>query len=66
MIGLRIHQGHLEAQGAPAEDRERLVALRDLWEERSAILEHQARFTRGEAESRALEEVLPLVAGVAA
>ena len=66
MIALRIQKGRLEAQGATAEDHERLVALRDLWEERSAILEYEAGFSRPEAEARALVEVMPLVAEVAA
>ena len=66
MIALRVQQGRLEAQGATAEDREHLVALRDLWEERAAILEYGAGFPRSEAEARALVEVMPLVTGVAA
>ena len=66
MIALRIQQGRLEAQGATAEDRERLVALRDLWEERAGILEYEAGFTREEAEARALAELMPSVAKGAA
>ena len=66
MIALRIQQGRLEAQGATADDRERLVALRDLWEERAGILEYEAGFTREEAEARALAELMPhLVKGAA-
>ena len=66
MIALRIQQGRLEAQGATSEDRERLVLLRDLWEERAGILEHEAGFTREEAEARALAELMPhLVKGAA-
>jgi hypothetical protein len=56
MIAFRVHQGRLEASGASPEDRERLIALRDLWEERAAILEHQAGLPRDEAESRALAD----------
>lgn len=56
MIALRIHQGRLEASGAHPEDSERLIALRDLWEERAAILEHQAGLSRNEAERRALAD----------
>lgn len=56
MISLRIHQGRLEAQGATAEDREHLVSLRDLWEERAGILEHQAGLSREDAEQRALAD----------
>ena len=66
MIALRIQQGRLEAQGATAEDRERLVALRDLWEERAGILEYEAGFTREEAEARAAAELMPSVAKGAA
>lgn len=62
MITLRVQQGRLEAQGATPGDREHLVKLRDLWEERSAILEYEAGFSRAEAEARALDEVLPMVA----
>jgi hypothetical protein len=36
--------------------RECLIALRDLWEERAAILEHQAGLSREEAERRALAD----------
>lgn len=56
MISLRIHRGRLEAQGARPEDREHLVALRDLWEERAAILEHQAGFSQDEAERLSLAD----------
>jgi hypothetical protein len=66
MIALRIQQGRLEAQGATAEDRERLVDLRDLWEERAGILEYEAGFTREEAEAHALAELMPSVAKGAA
>jgi hypothetical protein len=40
-----------------------MVQLRDLWEERAGILEHEAGFSREEAEARALEEIMPLVTG---
>lgn len=66
MTAVRIHQGRLEARGTSPEDRERLVALRDLWEERAGILEYQAGFSRGEAERKALAELLPMVEKVAA
>jgi len=56
MIIFRIHQGRLEASGAHPGDREGLIALRDLWEERAAILEHQAGLSREEAERRALAD----------
>lgn len=56
MTTFRVHQGRLEASGARPEDRERLIALRDLWEERAAILEHQAGLSREEAERRALAD----------
>jgi hypothetical protein len=59
MTTFRIHQGRLQARGAAPEAREHLVVVRDLWEERSAILEHDAGFTREEAETRALEELQP-------
>ena len=66
MTTFRVHQGRLEASGARPEDRERLIALRDLWEERAGILEHEAGFTREEAEARALAELMPhLVKGAA-
>ncbi len=54
MTAFRIHQGRLEASGARPEDRERLITLRDLWEERAAILEHQAGLSREDAERGAL------------
>lgn len=66
MIALRIHQGRLEAKGGTTEDLERLVRLRDLWEERAGILEHQAGYPREEAERKALAELLPMVEKVAA
>ena len=66
MIALRIHQGRLQAKGATAEDRERLVLFRDLWEERAGVLEYEAGFHREEAEARALAELMPhLVEGAA-
>lgn len=67
MIALRVQQGRLEAHGATAEDREHLGALRDAWEERAAILEHDAKFSRVEAERLAFLEVVPapLQAGAA-
>ena len=66
MITLSIREGRLAAHGATPEDRERLLALRDLWEERAAILEFDAGFTRAEAEAKALEEIQPLLAQEAA
>jgi len=65
MIALRIHQGRLEARGASLEDMERLVMLRDLWEERAGILESEAGLTREEAEARAMVEIMPRVEKVA-
>jgi hypothetical protein len=66
MIALRIQQGRLEARGASPEDREHLVLLRDLWEERAGILEYEAGFNREEAEAGALVELMPSMArGVA-
>ena len=66
MTTFRVQQGRLEAQGATAEDRGHLVALRDLWEERAGILEYEAGFSREEAEARALAELMPSVAKGAA
>jgi len=66
MIALRVHQGRLETRGANPEDLGRLVALRDAWEERAGILEHQAGLPRAEAEAKALDEIMPLVAKDAA
>ncbi len=66
MIVLRVQQGRLEAQGATAEGHEHLVAIRDAWEERAAILEYEAGFSREEAEARALGELMPRVARGAA
>ena len=59
MIAVRVHHGRLEARGAFPEDRTHLAALRDLWEERAAILEYEAGFSRDEAEARALAEIMP-------
>ena len=54
MISLRIHQGCSEARGQMHAIRERLVKLRDRWEERAAILEYEAGLPRDEAETTAL------------
>lgn len=56
MITLHVYHGYLEARGARPEDHDYLIALRDLWEERAGILEHQACLTRTEAEHRALAD----------
>lgn len=48
-----IHLGRMEVLGTRPEDREQLIALRDLWEERAAILEYEAGFTKIEAEHHA-------------
>jgi hypothetical protein len=60
LITLRIHQGRLEACGANPEDCNRLVAFRDLWEERAGIMEYQGGLTRAEAESHALDDCITL------
>ena len=41
--------------GLPVED------IRDLREERAAILEYEAGFSRAKAEAKALEEIMPLL-----
>lgn len=66
MIVLRVHQGRIEARGGRPEDLGQLIALRDAWEERAAILEHEAGFPREEAEQKALAELLPQGEKVAA
>ena len=66
MTTFRIHEGHLQARGVSPEDREHLVTLRDLWEERAGILEHDAGFTRDEAETRALAELEPYLSNLGA
>jgi len=57
MISVRVHQGRLEARGARPEDHDLLINLRDLWEERAAILELEADFTKVEAEEWALSDL---------
>lgn len=61
---IRLHQGHLQAQG-PANAE--AITLRDLFEERAGILEHDAGIDRAEAERLAFAEVVPpaLQAGAA-
>lgn len=66
MIALRVHQGRLESRGDRPEDIEQMIALRDLWEERAGILEYQAGFSREDAETKALEELMPILRGEAA
>lgn len=53
---IRLHHGHLQAQGqvdAGALD------LRDLWEERAAVMEYMGGMTRGQAEHLAFLDVVP-------
>ncbi len=57
MIAVRVHQGRLEARGAGPADHDQLIDLCDLWEERAAILEFEAGFTKFEAEDLALSDL---------
>ncbi len=52
MIAVRVRQGRLEARGARPKDQALLIDLRDLWEERAAILEFEAGFTKAEEKGR--------------
>lgn len=53
---IRLHHGHLQAQGqvdAAALD------LRDLWEERAAVMEYTGGMDRAKAEHLAFLDVVP-------